>query len=412
MYEEIYTTYLLQKDMAVIQNWAAELRRTGRANGVGISFRPAGGDTLKCLERGAGAKPHKILDKTLKKKEGGSLSATKHNEKVKAFFDDFTKDPGITNKEAARNAAENLLKGLVGHWNENGVDGLYLTSIGYDTLHKIPGFEIKGYCAEDPEKSKPYLVLNDAAQKIALISYFNKLYEKNKPTDQNSKKENKAYYLFTRLFFSGDYDIHDFVIDKNIVLTLQDEKRLKSLQAALTEGRKEQLRERYDMAEGDFEVESAEDYQRVQHGPQYNYTAQMLNENNELTVDSAPTDAKQSVDMDKINILVESVMNMDFPVAIYDNDVLEGKWKVLSDAKGISDYYSSYGLHVKDTWENSESRQKFIKNNIKRIIRICYPTMTERAGLTSEDVLKKVPQLKQVYGDSSEGYVQAALREM
>lgn len=368
MREKIGEKYILKEDMVIVENWAQKL------HSVGISFRPAGEQTLKCLSRGAGAKPHQILDKTLKKKAGNSESAQKHNNAVETFFLGFDSNSGT---------ARELLMGLVGHWNGGQVDGVYLTTAGYDAL--------KDNFSLGQHNGKYYLVLQEKEQKNDLISYFTGLFE---------KYDKKADYFFTRLFFSGDYDIHDFLKDKKTVPTLLDMDYIKSLQENLIAGRREQLIRSYNLQTEDFEKEESTDYQRVQHGPQFNYTAQMLNENNKCTK------------AEKLNILVESVINLDPPVAIYDNDVLKGQWKILSDAQAVSDYYAGNGLVVKETWRSPQGRESFIINNLKRIVRLCFPDAKQRADVSSQQLLKEIPELKEIYRDKYDTYFEEALKKM
>lgn len=366
----IESEYLVKEDMAIIEAWAKDKKS------IGISFRPAGEKTLNCLKRGAGAKPHEILDKTLKRKEEGSPQ----NGIIDAFFAGF--GPKI-------DKAKELLEGLVGHWIDGKVDGLYLTSIGYEDFNDAGGFVF-----DTNKNSKPYLKFENDDQKTALISNFEALYK---------KEGKKAYYLFTRRFFSGDYDVHDLLWHRWPVPTSIDMKLLKDLQTALIAGRKEQLTTDYGLTQKDFERESkyAREYRRVQHGPQFNYTAQMLNENNALT------------NVDKINLLVENVMNMDPPVAVYDNCVLNGQWNILSNEEEVKQYYKQYGKALKETWSDSpEGRERFIRNNIKRIAKLCFPDAGLGTKVTSKMLLDEVPQLKEVYGKDYETYADAALKEL
>lgn len=381
--EDVAKDYLVDKDMAIIEAWAKEKMS------VGISFRPAGEKTLKCLKRGAGAKPHEILDKTLKRKEGNSPQATTHNDVIDAFFKGFVKKTDAADKTVAAkkiDEAKDLLEGMVGHWIEGQVDGVYLTSLGYSDFTKAGGFVFG-----TNKNNMPYLVLANEDQKIKLISHFHSLYQEH---------GEKAYYLFTRRFFSGDYDVHDLLKDRWPVPTLKDLELLEDLQKALIAGRKAQLINDYHLTQGDFTGELDKDYRRVQHGPQHNYTAQMLNENNKLT------------DVDKINILVESVMDLDPPVAVYDNCALKGNWDILSNDTDVYHYYEKYGHEVKETWRVKEGRERFIRNNIKRIAKLCFPDAGLGTKVTSTMLLEKVPQLKEVYGNDYEAYADAALKEL
>lgn len=400
MPDNICKEYVLPDDIKIIGAWAHD-------KSASISFRPAGSASLKCLARGAGAKPHSILDKSIKIKTGKKLpdDDINRNEAVAAFFNDFS--------EEDRKVAENLLIGLVGHWKTFKVmvgkkeekkyelDGIYLTTLGKDSFSNS-GERVKTH------EGMPYLALNKPEQKNELILFFKSLFKSPKEAEeecrkiaaqtekagqeeaQNNEGAGKApiqYYLFTRLFFSGDYDAHDLMRDRSTVGTVTDESLLKGLKADLSKGRKEQLNNRFcqDKEKGlqaevqealddsqkrqligqfgpgivnCFGREAADEYCRVQHGPQSNYIAQMADENLAIFLE-AIEDKKD--DLDGLNVLVNKVMNMDLPVAMCDG-LAKGNanWSILGDPGALRSFYSNLGKETKSTWRDQDGRDERI----------------------------------------------------
>lgn len=369
MRQEIYKKYMLEPDVAVVEKWA-------KSKNLKISFRPAGEYTLKCLARGAGAKPHEIPDKTLKEKAGSGQSVSDHNDAVNKFFEDFG--------EEDRKKALDLLMGLVGHWNKNLVDGIYLTSLGNEVFGGMKTFERK-----QNKYNIPYLLLDNAPRKKALIAYYDRLVKED---------EVKALYLFTRLFFSGDYDIHDMLQVHDAVPTVRDLMLLESLQKALMDERRRQLIDRFGLDKKHFEEERDKDYCRVQHGAQYNYTAQMLNENINCT------------DIKMFNVLMDSVVNMDPPVGLYNSK--NDSWNILGDVEAVKSLYRENGRIVKVTWTDQNERDKNVKWMMKQAIRICFDKPKNAEDVDLDELLEKVPGFMEIYGNAWRTYADAALKEM
>lgn len=373
--------YVLRDDVQIIGAWADSSK-------VCISFRPAGPATLKCLDRGAGAKPHSILEKTIKRKASG-------NEAIDAFFADFEN----------KGTAENLLLGLVGHWSKvkvgnkekDTVDGIYLTALGASTF--------KNY---KKQEEMPYLELNTPEKKNDLISFFKSLYNdparaeevcgeldkqagkqaEEKAYEQTDDPADIQYYLFTRLFFSGDYDVHDLLQHGNTVATKMDSGLLQRLQNALSKGRISQLKRRFNPDDTVLKQEKPEDYYRVQHGPQFNYTAQMANENFNIIRENIR--AKKD-DLQGLNVLVNSVMDMDIPVAMCDGfKENDKKWCVLTCFDDVAGFYGDRGLALKSTWRDQEERDNRITHLFKSVVLVITDFAREESNFDPESNIGKM----------------------
>lgn len=392
--------YVLPGDYDVIATWAEKSHAC-------ISFRSAGKDTLKCLERGAGAKPHSILDKTIKRKAG--------SEAVDAFFKDFEH----------KGTAENLIMGLVGHWENGNVDGIYLTTLGKDA-----------FSGEDvlTQNNMSYLRLNDKKKKDNLIKYFKSLYDTTEradmvcreldehPDKQTDKPADVQFYLFTRLFFSGDYDAHDLMHHNEVAGTETDSVVLAGLKKALSDGRKAQLKELFNpLDEKYFEEEEKEDYYRVQHGPQYNYIAQMANENLKTVLDKikekeAGKDKVFDVeDLKGLNVLVRTVMDESLPAAMCDGTGGTANWILVKNIDQLAGFYESKGTTIKGIWRDSAEMDAHIIKLFHHVMLLLSDVRRQRGDftigktrLTMDEVLS---YYKKMYGyERYNGFVEEAIK--
>ncbi len=361
-YENEIKEYLVKEDIQVLDT-------IGKKKNCNFSFRAAGADTIKCLSRGAGAKPHSILAKTIK----NTGDKTTQN-KVNAFFVDFS--------DKAK--AEDLLKGLVGHWGKEApfIDGIFLTRMG----KKI--FEEENLKEENKnnikykviaEKTNFYLELKTSADKNALIDFYDKLPASN---------EHIRNYLFTRLFFSGDYDMHDLWQSRFTIPSKVDMSVIEEMQKALYLARMKQIlalcypqcKEKIKGLEGETTIRSyaagklkelndedkyREDYYRIQHGPQYNYIAQMVNDN------------IRCQNIDDFSNLIDKVSNPDLPVLMYfrkegtqeNGEKNNSIWSVIQTKSDLEKKYALYNVTIKETWENPEKIETHKFFVAKQIIR-------------------------------------------
>ncbi len=345
--------YLVKEDILVLDT-------IGKKKNCSFSFRVAGADTIKCLSRGAGAKPHSILAKTIK-----NSGEQKTQNAVNNFFADFNE----------KEKAEDLLKGLVGHWGEgaSNIDGIFLTRLGKKIFEeenlKKEGDRKNVKYKVKTEKTNYYLELETSADKKALIDFYDKL----PATDIHIKN-----YLFTRLFFSGDYDMHDFwqigfsvpsEVDMSIIKVMQKDlyfarqKQILTLCCpmladAIDKCTAQNISEFIDKK---FKVLNEEngyekDYYRVQHGPQYNYIAQMVNDN--ITCKS----------IEEYNYLVDKVASPDAPVLMYFEK--EKQWKNILSVGELKEEYNKHHVTLKETWADPEFIKKHKLYMAKQTLRL------------------------------------------
>lgn len=162
---EVARNFILGTHMAAIERAASK-------GNFAISFRAAGAATLRALQKGAAAKGHDILEKTIKESSIANI---------------YSRDKARLVIAAVRAAG---IEGYVGHWDANNLLGVYLsTEAGGHEIHRID--------VDNLPTSLIALKLNPHWQKLA---------------------------------FSGDYDAHDIITFRGAgrprtVLAQSDEER-------------------------------------------------------------------------------------------------------------------------------------------------------------------------------------------
>lgn len=408
--ERINEEYITEEDQEAIRQWCDSNQTT-------ISFRSAGPATLKCLRRGAGAKPHDILAKTIKysspdRKQQEPKENPKEDEKKDNIIDTFLGKFGRENMD-------DLLCGLVGHWTNDTIDGIYLTTYGANHINR-------NYIEKEPGKKFSYLKLDDNAKGIMqeilrAVGGFN--LEEKKPVPEHEV----WVYKFYRLFFSGDYDIHDLwelnkpVASERDIKYEEDGSRtgiLVALQESLYEKRREALINSFGKAvnksTGEETVselireETASDYWRVQHGAQYNYIAQMFNEDSQH-------EKEGSLTLQNINYIVEQVANMASPVAVFGKFIgSEAVTQSILEGGEVKNFYDAHRITLKETWTNDDAVKNYVKKAIKRAL-IIYLGEQVQKELTIESIeeglLARVNTLS-MYKKNYPQYVNEILEEM
>ena len=368
--------YFVKEDEKVIEDWAKD-------KNLKVSFREAGADTIKCLERGAGAKPHAILDKTIK---GDS-------EAVKDFFKHFGKERG---------KAEDLLKGLVGHWTkEKAIDGLYLTGVGQQEWAKGHLDMIK-----QSKEGNSYLELSGNNHMETLMAYYDALV-KNKGA--------QAEYYFCRCFYSGDYDMHDLYQSNAPVPSKIDMQLIKDVQEKLLKDRQKQLIKAYGLKDEDFQGEENADYYRIQHGPQCNYIAQMINEN------------VKAKNMSQINALVDVVCRPSLPVNMFfankEQAGKKGMWKeivshqlLLEEIRNMGNTVTqtkAMGITKEELQAIDEQIEAYKVSTVRHAIELIATLNNKNViAVTFKELKKECPKLVDKYKDKLEEYFNKAVEKL
>lgn len=287
--EIIKSRFVTPKHFDAISNVILETRHTGCGKlNVIISFREAGEHTIKMLSAGAGAKPYSILAKSIK---DGTLSE---------------KDKTVTGMDK--------LYGLVPTRDEEGVNGLYLTSLGETKFREMP--------------NPAYMINKENGHPVL----------KSAGSMENFIAEITAIKNFAQYFITGDYDVHDLISltgqrhpvpsdsreEREILIRLNDAMREKNTWSILGQS-------------AAIPVWQPDEYDLIQHGPQYNYI--VYEYNNEKNV--------------KIQ---EKVARIDTPVAICSPK----GWLIKNTPQELVQYYKDNSIKVKELWQLSEAGEAYL----------------------------------------------------
>ncbi|HBD1384470.1 TPA: hypothetical protein KHU63_005077, partial [Escherichia coli] len=194
-----------------------------------VSFRAAGKYTLEAIAKGAAAKGHNILEKTIKpssiEKVYGKMAKEKWN---------MLKQAGLT--------------GYVGHWERNELKGIYMSS-----CHSLDNFV------------QNHIYPIDMRTQATL----------DKSIDSLRLSKNWEVQLFT-----GDYDTHDMITfrgagrPRSVLVNSMEEKMI--INAINMEVSKIDPRRPFNSVE----------YNVVRHGPQVNFSSYMLAHESQNVVDN------------------------------------------------------------------------------------------------------------------------------
>lgn len=280
-----------------------------------VSFRPAGPYSVLMLEAGAGAKPHTILGKTIK---------------------DGTIEP---DERACPQLM--LLYGLVAH-RKNGltgpIDGLYqITDSG------------EGYKVYERGSRSLIQFISDVTN-IDVSDLEKNFNDKNKVwEDMSSKKGDlwKKIKEYAQNYIAGDYDMHDLIGLEGrptpIPSSSFDEKKaMYDLISTMVKGKTYHISD-----PGRIEEKKMYLYYPVQHGPSYNYIAQMY--------DKEPTEAilAQVAEMSLPVLMInpKPVKDKDLKISNF-NPNKTNYWLEISTVNELKEYYDKYGVNIKYSWND------------------------------------------------------------
>ena len=270
---EIAQNYILKEHMPAI----AEAAKKGN---FCVSFREAGAFTINALRHGAKAKGHDILEKTIKP------SSLKSKYKKLEMYE-----------EKLKWAKERNLIGYVGHWNENGLEGIYV---------------------------------GDVKKTAIAHAVFSGILDITKPENidlLHSQPEWKS------IPYTGDYDAHDMITfrgagrPRTVMVNSDEEKEIIdriNTQVA-----------RVDPARPFKDIE----HNVVRHGAQVNFSSYMLSYEKRV--------------VDREGGFIGAVARPgEFPLAVCDR----GNWFIIKDIHPLEAFYKSIGAKIKETWSTTGVR--------------------------------------------------------
>ncbi|MBD5519905.1 MAG: hypothetical protein HDR03_01530 [Lachnospiraceae bacterium] len=263
-----------------------------------VSFRKTGNYSVLMLEAGAAAKPHSILEKTIKE---GSITDEEKN--CKALL---------------------LLYGLVASREEidgkriGPIIGLYKASDSKDVIFKRDGRTLPEFVSAVTGIDLEELAVLDTMDKETILTEMAK--------DKSESKFSAEHYA--KRYIAGDYDIHD-LLDKVTQVhpvpsdSLEEFKALNDLNAIMTKGKQ------YSGNETQFILDP---YYPIQHGSQYNYVAHML-------------------DKERSKEIVLAVAQASFPILMLNIVQNKIEWLEIKTLEDLKNYYDCHYAHIKSTWD-------------------------------------------------------------
>ncbi len=345
IYKIISDIFVAKEDMITIHNFCIN-------NKAKVTFREAGIASISQLKRGAGAKPHSILEKSIKESRMTPVDI----QALKSIV-------GESNLE--------LVLGLVGRWSKQPTQGnqvnktlkgLYLTNKANGAING----ELKLF-APIIKPPNPYKngVRKNYFIKLALSqSHASNMINKAKTRVEKLKNPKEIefekgpyfkiapYYVSYRLstiflktlvsekgkkfykyLFAGDYDMHDLFTNRAFAQGSFDEKRLiNNLNSQInSSGHRKQA-----FANFLKDNSSSSDYNMIQHGAQEKYSANMANNEKGKPIDQ-----------------VVAQMSKDALAACSPDG-----WEMIKGFDQLSEFYERYGLKSKQKWRPPSSEEK------------------------------------------------------
>lgn len=275
-----------------------------------VSFRKTGRYSVLMLNEGAAAKPHSILDKTIK--------------------------PGAINSEEEGCKQLLLLYGLVARRRAR-------TGAATQNSNDPNTKEIDALCCT-PDKSGRISVLERGSD--SLLKFLSKatgisedkLGRLNSMSNEDILKsmvdKTSDFYAgkYANKYIAGDYDIHDLVsktTQPHPVVSESEEEfmALNDLNSLMMTG------EHYRGSERRFILDP---FYPIQHGSQYNYVAHMWN---------VEPDEK----------IVSKVALPDLPILMLRVRGTKIEWQEIDDVDSLNQYYSANSIKVKEAWRDDTS---------------------------------------------------------
>ncbi|MCD7990826.1 MAG: hypothetical protein LUK37_03190 [Clostridia bacterium] len=236
-----------------------------------------------------------------------------------------------------------LLGGFVACWKGNVPTGLYLSRLGYEKIQLNPNHSRQCTKICDPKGVEHDVLLLKGSMPVIL----------------ELKKEQGD--TFPRLFYTGDYDMHDLVqtigSGRSIIPSdSPDEKRIiNQMNCAIFNALKTDVSESYNKVRYDsmaltinHENRDEQEYQMIRHGAQVSYLAHMLAEERSEAI---------------IYTIADKTHNEE--IAAYSKN--DG-WVLLDPVTELNSWYEKNGVKLKMTWKNVDQLDGDIARSISNQI--------------------------------------------
>lgn len=327
-YEELEAEgYLLKEDAKSIETYA-------EANQIMVTFRSAGAATLDQLKKGAAAKGHDILDKTIKAKSLGLPDNASKNQLNE------TLSKAMNAQSSSTTFVWDLIGGFVGSWRDKIPTGLYLSKMGWEESLK----EAWG--------NSSCMTIKDSK------NVHHKVLKLNGTWDTIQGLANQYKEHFPRLFYTGDYDIHDLARVGNITSSIipsdsPDEGFIiKTMNEVIYNGLADDSNPQNKIRQDSMKItinkdkRDEQEYQMVRHGAQVSYLAHMIaKEKDEVIIYAVADKTKTPNEM----------------IAGYSKT--KG-WMLIEPGIELNQWYEDNHVALKLTWKDCNHLNAEIARNI------------------------------------------------
>lgn len=296
--EKIKREYIAERHYANLKNYLLHTFDSPQSSFPYIvSFRHTGEYSVMMLEAGAAAKPHTILEKTIK-------------------------EDTMTAEEAAYPPLT-LLYGLTAHREAPGTEirGLYaVTSDGksYGRVDREAGETLPSFIARMTGFTEEQVRALEGVEKAEIL--------------KKMKEEGGGYCAkrYAGRYVAGDYDLHDLLAFMTQIHPIPSDsaeefRAMNELNSIFMTGRMDSFPKKDSLIRNP--------YYPVQHGPQYNYVAHMYNKEPEEPVK-------------------EKVAFADFPVAVLNVRSGEIVWTEIDNIGDLQRYYEANYAVMKSSWKD------------------------------------------------------------
>lgn len=280
-----------------------------------VSFRKTGKYSVLMLNCGAAAKPHDILDKTIKE--------TSINSEEKRCIQLLLLYGLVARRRAVSNAKSEEGQSLAGAGNPNELKEI-------DALYLAPDKETRaiGTCERGNDSLIKFIARATNISEERLIEVGETMKEDEILRNMADPESDLYAGNYAGQYIAGDYDIHD-LISKITQPHPVSEGSAEEIEA-LNHLNQVMMQGEWGERNGDMFIK--EPRNPIQHGSQYNYIAHMCNEEPHAKI-------------------VESVAMASLPVLMLNFKDINIEWVEIKTLNALRKYYDDNFVNMKNTWK-------------------------------------------------------------
>ncbi|MEM9000612.1 MAG: hypothetical protein AAGB24_10140 [Bacteroidota bacterium] len=315
-----------------------------KRNHIALAVRQTGELSLQRIEMGAKAKPHTILEKSIK-----SSSLRKKHPKISAYLDAGKKNPSLAPEDLTiRGAHIDELKGFVGHWSKEG-ELLGLRLDAKDVLGVVDPLGEGPMGASELEKLQKFITIDTATQEP---------YIRLEDFDAFKKQMGNEY---AQQLYTGDYDLSEIYKHHKPLMEGSREKAriLEGMNEAIAQRQEKDPKNTMPIRRGGFgivtspkklkggrgvtshltHIRDGSEYAMFQHGDQMGYLTNQVNE----SIADLPDEGGEIKKADLVRSVSEEP---DEPLAW----CVKGQWYLTANRQEHQEFRDTNNLTVSSAW--------------------------------------------------------------